>query len=113
MNAMDVLNTTQNSRLAALEALSTGRIAALEGRVDRIDRMANGGIAAAMAMGGTMVVPDATVSMSFNIATYRGQQGFSGAIVGRVAPKVYINAGVAGSTIKKSTGGRVGVTFGW
>lgn len=113
MNAMDVLNTTQNSRLAALEALSTGRIDALEGRVDRIDRMANGGIAAAMAMGGTMVVPDSTVSMSFNIATYRGQQGFSGAIVGRIAPKVYINAGVAGSTIKKSTGGRVGVTFGW
>jgi autotransporter adhesin len=113
MNAMDVLNNTQNSRLAALEALSTGRIDALEGRVDRIDRMANGGIAAAMAMGGTMVVPDSTVSMSFNIATYRGQQGFSGAIVGRIAPKVYINAGVAGSTIKKSTGGRVGVTFGW
>lgn len=113
LNAMDVLNTTQNSRLAALEALSTGRIDALEGRVDRIDRMANGGIAAAMAMGGTMVVPDANVSMSFNIATYRGQQGFSGAIVGRVAPKVYINAGVAGSTVKKSTGGRVGVTFGW
>lgn len=59
-----------------------------------------------------MVVPDSDVSMSFNLATYRGQQGFSGAIVGRVAPKVYINAGVGGSTVRGSAAGRVGISFG-
>ena len=61
---------------------------------------------------GPMVVPDSNISISFNAATYRGQQGFSGTVAARVAPKVYVSAGVAGSTAKKSTGGRVGVAFG-
>lgn len=65
-----------------------------------------------MALGGTMVAPDSMLSVSFNLATYRGEQGYSGALVARVAPKVYVSAGVAGSTAKSSAGGRVGVTFG-
>jgi len=65
-----------------------------------------------VALGGTMVVPDSNVSLSFNLATYRGQQGFSGAVVGRIAPKVYVNAGIGGSTVRKSTAGRVGISFG-
>jgi hypothetical protein len=65
-----------------------------------------------MALGGTMVVPDSRVSLSFNAATYRGEEGFSGSIVARVAPKIYLSGGVAGSSAKGSTGGRVGVAFG-
>jgi hypothetical protein len=63
-------------------------------------------------LGGTMVVPDSAISINLNAATYRGEQGFSGTIAARVAPRIYVSAGVAGSTAKKSTGGRVGIAFG-
>ena len=66
-----------------------------------------------MALGGTLLPPDTTFSVSFNLATYRGQQGFSGAAVARVTDQVWVSGGFAGSTVKGSTGGRVGVTFGW
>ena len=89
------------------------RVDALSASSDRRFRHANGGIAAAMAMGGTMIVPDSTVSMNFNLATFRGEQGFSGAVVVRAAPRVYVSGGFAGSTVKGSTGGRVGVAFGF
>jgi hypothetical protein len=59
-----------------------------------------------------MVVPDSNVSISLNAATYRGQQGFAGSVVARVAPRVYVSGGVAGSSAKGSTGGRVGIAFG-
>lgn len=104
---------------SALGALDNG-LSQLNGRVDLLElandrgfRRANGGIAAAMALGGTMIVPDSGVSMSFNLATYRGEQGFSGAVVVRAAPRVYVSGGFAGSTVKGSTGGRVGVAFGF
>jgi hypothetical protein len=123
LNGIDALNITQNSRLSALEALSGGagsRLSALETSFGQLDvrnelynKRASGGIAAAMAMSGTIIPADANGAASFNLATYRGQQGFSGVIVQRVAPKVYANFGIAGSTVKGSTGGRVGVTFGW
>ena len=89
------------------------RIDVLNATSDRRFRHANGGIAAAMAMGGTMIVPDSTVSMNFNLATFRGEQGFSGAVVVRASPRIYISGGFAGSTVKGSTGGRVGVAFGF
>lgn len=89
------------------------RIDALAGVSDRRFRQANGGIATAMALSGTMIVPDSMVSVNFNLATYRGEQGFSGAVVVRAAPRVYVSGGFAGSTVKGSTGGRVGVAFGF
>ena len=82
-------------------------------RLDQRARQADGGIAAAMALGGTMLLPDTSVSVSFNLATYRGEQGFSGAVVARVKENVWISGGIGGSTVKRSTGGRVGVSFGW
>jgi hypothetical protein len=60
-----------------------------------------------------MIVPDSTVSVSFNLATYRGQQGYAGMIAVRAAPKVYISGGITGSTVSGSAGGRVGVAFGF
>lgn len=94
-----------------LELLDS-RLGVLSDTTDRGFRRANAGIATALALGGTMIVPDSTVSVSFNLATYRGEQGFSGALVVQAAPKVYISGGFAGSTVKGSTGGRVGVAFG-
>ena len=44
-----------------------------------------GGIAAAMAMGSAIVVPDKNVSVSFNVATYGGEQGIAGSVTGRVS----------------------------
>ena len=66
-----------------------------------------------MALGGSMILPDASFSVSFNLATYRGEQGFSAAAVARLRETVWVSGGVAGSSVKGSTGGRVGVTFGW
>lgn len=109
MTAIEAVNGTQNSRLTSLESL-VGGVSSL---VDTNRREANGGIAAAMAMGGAMIIPDKSVTINFNLATYRGQQGFSGSIAGRVSPNVYVTAGVAGSTVKGSTGGRVGVAVGF
>jgi len=120
---MNIANALQNSRIAALEAVmgtSGSRLTALEagfgqldGRNELYNRQASGGIAAAMAMGGTIIPADANGAISFNLSTYRGQQGFSAVVVQRLAPKVYANIGIAGSTVKGSTGGRAGVTIGW
>ena len=85
----------------------------LAGALELDNRRASGGIAAAMAMGGTVMPPDSTFAISFNLATYRGEQGFSGAAVAKVTERVWLSGGIAGSTVKGSTGGRVGVTFGW
>lgn len=68
------------------------------------NRRASGGIAAAMAMDGTVMPPDSTFAISFNLATYRGEQGFSGAAVAKVTDQVWVGGGIAGSTVKGSTG---------
>jgi len=114
-----VQGTTYRDMGSAIGALDSG-LSDLDSRVDLLELAANrgfqqvnGGIAAAMALGGTMIVPDSNVSVSFNLATYRGEQGFSGAVVVRAAPRVYLNGGFAGSTARGSTGGRVGVAFGF
>ena len=60
-----------------------------------------------------MIVPDSSVSINFNLATYRGEQGFSGVVALRAAPKVYISGGFAGSTVEGSNGGRVGIAIGF
>ena len=98
---------------AFLSTTLENNVAALGGALARQARRADGGIAAAMALGGTVMPPDMTVAVSFNLATYRGQQGFSGAIVARVTDHVWVSGGVAGSTVHGSTGGRAGITFGW
>lgn len=125
LTSVENVNIAQDSRMTAIEAVNTiqsNQISTLQDQVGGLQnsvtglrrniREANGGIAAAVALGGTMVVPESNVSLSFNLATYRGEQGFSGAVVGRVAPKIYVNAGVGGSTVRKSTAGRVGISFG-
>jgi hypothetical protein len=111
MTAIDAVNTIQTNQISTLQDQVGGLQTSVSG-LRRDIREANGGIAAAVALGGTMVVPESAVSMSFNLATYRGQQGFSGAIVGRVGPKIYVNAGFGGSTVRRSTAGRVGISFG-
>lgn len=104
---------------AALSAIDTtldrfdDRLVAINTLVDKGFERANGGIAASMALGGTMVVPDKRWSVSLNLSTYRDEQGFSGSIVWRAADNIYMNAGIAGSTVSGTTGGRVGIAFGW
>jgi hypothetical protein len=107
--AIQVVDNQQNGRLTTLEAAQSS----LSGRVETINRDANGGIAAAMALGGTVLPADSHFAISFDLATYRGQQGFAGSAVLKASDHVYLSAGVAGSTVKDSTGGRVGVTFAW
>jgi hypothetical protein len=72
-----------------------------------------GGIAAAMALGGTTIVPDKTISFTVAAATYGGEQGFAGSFTGRVSDSVYLSAGVSGNTGDDRFGGRVAATFGF
>ena len=111
MTAIESVNTTQSNQISTLQDQVGGLQSSVAG-LRRNIKEANAGIAAAVALGGTMIVPDSAVSMSFNLATYRGQQGFSGSLVGRVSPRIYVNAGVAASTVRGSTTGRVGISFG-
>jgi hypothetical protein len=106
--AMHYLAAVSDAQFSALE----NQLGDLSFRLDEMDQSSRAGVAAAMAMGGMMVVPDSNLSVSVNVATYRGEQGFSGGIVARVAPKVYVSGAVTGSSHKKSTGARVGVAFG-
>lgn len=104
---VEAMNTTQNTRLTSLESLVGG----LGTTVELNRREANGGIAAALALGGAVIVPGSNVSMNLNLSTYRGEQGFAFSIAGRVSDKVYLTAGVGGSTVSGSTGGRVGMAI--
>jgi len=94
---------------ASLPDPVTQKLDALNGDVHR----ATGGVAAAMALGGVFLPPDKHFAVSFNLATFAGERGFAASAVGKVSPAIYLNAGIAGSTAKRSTGGRVGITFGW
>ncbi|OAN97503.1 hypothetical protein A8B75_19965 [Sphingomonadales bacterium EhC05] len=110
---------TSSLNIATLQGFGTSltgldtRTSALEQAVAINLRQNNGGIAAAMALGGTTIVPDSNWSMSFNLSTYEGEQGFSSSIVGRMTDNIFLSAGIAGSTVGGTTGGRVGVTFGF
>jgi hypothetical protein len=108
-----MVTDAQFNALSSRTSIIEGRLDNLDFRLDDIDQSTRGGIASAMALGGTMVVPDSTFSVSLNASTYRGEQGFAGSVTARVADKVYINGGIAGSTARNSTGGRVGVAFGF
>jgi autotransporter adhesin len=109
LNGLGARTGALESRATALES----QAAALNARTQQQAQQANGGVAAAMALGGMIMPPDMKVAVSFNLATYRGEQGFSGAAVAKVGEKVWVSGGFAGSTVKGSTGGRAGVTFGW
>ena len=69
----------------------SGQVDGLSFRLDEMNHQTRAGIAASMALGGTMVVPDSNVSINFNAAAYRGEGGFSGSVVARVAPRVYLS----------------------
>nr|WP_067786379.1 hypothetical protein [Paraurantiacibacter namhicola] len=101
--------TAVEDRVNVLDA----KVAGIEFRLDSMEKRNNAGIAASMAFGGTMIVPDSTVSFNLNAATYRGEQGYSASVVVRVTPRLYVSGGYAGSTAKDSDGGRVGVAFGF
>ncbi|MEM6827110.1 MAG: hypothetical protein AAF553_04130, partial [Pseudomonadota bacterium] len=114
--SVDNVRVSMNALAAVSEAqfnALSGRVTGLEFRLEDVDQRARGGIAAAMALGGQMVVPESSVSLSFNASTFQGEQGFAGSVSARVAQRVYVSAGVAGSTASDSTGGRVGVAFGF
>ncbi|MEM6267440.1 MAG: YadA-like family protein, partial [Pseudomonadota bacterium] len=113
MNALAQVTEGQFNQLEGTVLALDGRVSGVEFALEDLDQRTSGGIAAAMALGGQMVVPDSSVSFSLNASTYQGEQGFAGSVAARVAERVYISAGIAGSSAPDSTGGRVGVAFGF
>jgi hypothetical protein len=124
--ALSLVTSDAAGNLATLE-LDLSQVVAVESRVGTLEeqtailssavaqnrRFANGGIAAAMALSGTTIVPEKDWSMSFNLAIFEGEQGFSTSLVGRVTESLYISGGITGSTVGGTTSGRVGFTFGF
>lgn len=106
---MEYIAAVTDTQFSAL----SNQVSDLSFKLDDLSRSTSGGIAAAMALGGTIIVPDSKVSVSVNASTYRGEQGYSGVVAARLAEKVYLTGGVAGSTARKSTGGRVGMAVGF
>ncbi len=93
-----------------------GQVGTLQGQVgvlQRDVRRSYGGIATAIAIGGAMIPPGDKLAVSFNLANFRGEQGFSIAGVVRLSDHAYLSGGFAGSTVKGSEGERIGITFGW
>ena len=113
---LDYIAAVTDAQFSAL----TGRVSSLETglanvnfRLDELDQGLSGGIAAAMALGGAAIIPDKSVSMWFNAATYGGEQGFAGSISGKVSDSMYLSAGVSGNTGDEQWGARVGIGFGF
>ncbi|MCB2079536.1 MAG: YadA C-terminal domain-containing protein, partial [Novosphingobium sp.] len=110
-----------NSEVTQLEfADLASRVSGLEDRTDTLfdiaaldRRQTRAGIAAAVALGGVGIIPDKPLTVSMNVSTYRGEQGFAGSIAGRVSDSVYVTGGIAGSTVGGSTTGRVGMMVGF
>jgi hypothetical protein len=113
LNNVAMITDAQFDGLSRRVAGIEGAVAGLAFDLAQLDERTSGGIAAAMALGGTMIVPGSTVSMSANVSTYGGEQGFSGSIAARLGQRVYVTAAIAGSSAPDSTGGRVGVAFGF
>ena len=107
-----VSDTQFNALSGRVSGLEAG-FADLNFKLDDLSGAALGGVAAAMAMGQAKIVPDANVSMTMAAATYKGEQGFSASLTGRVAEKVYVSAGISGNTGDSSIGGAVSATFGF
>ncbi len=75
-NVRVALNSVAQVSTAQFDALS-GRVNALDFRLEELDESTRGGIAAAMAFGGTMIVPDSKVLVSLNASTHQGERGFA------------------------------------
>ena len=113
LNALSEVSQVQFDGLSNSVLALDNRVSGLEFQLQDVEERLTGGIAASMALGGQLIVPDSTVSFSLNASTFQGEQGFAGSISARLAEKIYVSAGVAGSTAPDSTGGRVGVAFGF
>ena len=100
---------------AQFDSLS-GRVGTLESRMNSFDLRTEGlegGIASAMALGGTAPIPGKSVTLSVAAATYGGEQAFAGSVTGRVSDSFYLSAGVTGNTGDDRVGGRVAASFGF
>ena len=111
--ASSMLNIGMLSGLYGGTKTLEGEVGSLQVGLAEAARQTNGRIAAAIALGGTLLPPDSNFAISFNIATYRREQGLLGAATARVSDFVYLSGGFAGPTVKGSTGGPVGLAFGW
>jgi hypothetical protein len=87
--------------------------AATFGQVNAVQRRAYGGIAVAVAMGGTSIPADKTYAVSTNYGTYRGESGFAGGLAVRVADYATLNGSIGIGVGHGDVGGRIGAMIAW
>ncbi|MFM7028397.1 MAG: YadA-like family protein [Chakrabartia sp.] len=107
----DAVNVRQLTAVqASLAAETNDRIAA-----DNLLRnQIASSTATAIALGGSVILPDTKFSLSGNVGFYKGAQAVAMTAAARLAPNVYLTGAVGGGLNKNgSAGGRVGFAIGW
>ncbi|MEM6496442.1 MAG: hypothetical protein AAF709_06930, partial [Pseudomonadota bacterium] len=74
---------------------------------------ARGGIAAAAALGSNIILPNKDLTMSGNVTTFGGEQGFALSLTGRASESFALTAGVAGSTAEGDVIAQAGFALGF
>ncbi len=105
----DTQFTNLTNRVVGLE---TG-MADLGFKLDQLDQSSSAGIAAAMALGSSAIVPGKAISLTVSGATYGGEQALAGQFSGRISDSVYLSAGFTTNTADDEIGARVAATVGF
>ena len=92
----------------------SGRVDAIDTRLDRFDNRLASSTAVAVAMGGATFLPDMKFNLTANMGTYDGAHAGAIQLGALVSRHVAVNAGVAtGFNKNGKSAGRVGLTVGW
>jgi hypothetical protein len=105
MTYLDAENVKQDKALAAINH-------ELKDLDDEIDETKEG-VAMALAMAMPMLPDWKTAAISANFGTFEGESAFAVAGVVRVDHNIAVHGGVGVGLDQGTTGGRVGVSFGW
>ncbi len=110
----------ENARIAGDAALQgqidtlSGRVGAIETRLEDFDDRISSSTATAIAMGGMAFLPDMKFNLAVSGGFYEGAQAIAANVGVRVSNNVAVTAGVGGGLNKNGkVGGRVGVIFGF
>ncbi|MEL6738283.1 MAG: hypothetical protein AAFO28_05110, partial [Pseudomonadota bacterium] len=99
--SMDALSQVTETQFNSLQTQVVGldnRLTGLEFQLEEVDARLSGGVAAAAALGSAIAMPDKSFTLSGNVASFAGEQGFALSGTARVNDSFAFGAGIAGNT---------------
>ena len=116
-SSTDAVNFAQLSVFVSQMGSVDGRLGQLESKFDRLSQLQKSSTAVAVAMGGAVLLPDSsfslTTNVATNVATYYDAHAGALQLNALVSKRVAFNAGIAtGFNKQGKTAGRVGITIG-